>query len=158
MAFGLGKLFGKKAVELKVASKNIENKDLMEALVDGSLLIAYSKDGKLDADEEAGIKDRLNTTPKLKSFGPLVMDRFNETNNALKAGYISARMRILRELEDVKSDRNDATDVFAAMLESALADGKLHTKEKAELLLVANKLSLNVSDFVNLDDIPVDDE
>lgn len=158
MAFGLGKLFGKKAVELKVASRNLENKDLMEAAVDGMLLMAYSKDKSLDAAEETQIKELLRTHPKLGSFGEAVTERFNLTNAALKAGYISARVRILREIEDVKSDANDKADVFAAILEVALADGKLHKAERAELVAISSKLSVDVGSFVNLDEIPVDAE
>jgi len=144
----LKKAFGGKAVELKVAARNIENKDLMEAAVDGMLLMAYSEDKKLGDDEKSQIEGLLRTNPKLSGFGTAVMDRFNQTNDALKAGYISARIRILREIEDVKHVRQDAEDVFAAILEVALGDGNVSDAERGELNTIAQKLGLRVEDFI----------
>ena len=101
--FGLKRLLGGKANELKVVSKKIENRNLMEAIVGGQLLIAYSEDRNLDDGERAKIEGLLRTNPNLSSFGNELTDYFNQTNNALKAGYITARLRILREIEEIKS-------------------------------------------------------
>lgn len=146
--FGLGKLLGGKAKELKVASKKVENRNLMEAIVGGQLLIAYSEDRTLDDSERAKIEGLLRTNPNLTSFGNEMTDYFNQTNNALKAGYITARLRILREIEEIKNSSSDAQDVMGNLMEVALADGNISEAEEKELKTIAGKLGQNLEDFL----------
>lgn len=146
--FGLKKLLGGKTKELKVAANKIENRNLMEAIVSGMLLIAYSQDKTLDDKEKTKIEGLLRTNPKLSNFGPELTDYFNQTNAALKAGYIAARVRILREIEDVKNHTNDAQDVMANLLEVALEDGEISEAEMKELAAISNKLGINLDDYL----------
>ena len=146
--FGLKRLLGGKANELKVVSKKTENRNLMEAIVGGQLLIAYSEDRNLDDGERAKIEGLLRTNPNLSSFGNELTDYFNQTNNALKAGYITARLRILREIEEIKNNPNEAQDVMGNLLEVALADGNISEAEEKELKAIASKLNQNLDDFL----------
>lgn len=143
-----GKMFNRKKAAVKIAAARIENKDLMEAIVGGQLLLAYSNDRKLDDDERSQIEELLRTNSKLEVFGGEVIEYFRKTNDALKAGYITSRVRILREIGEVARDRNDAVDVLANVLEVALHDGSISDAEEKELIAIATALNLNLKDYL----------
>ncbi|MGU5794304.1 TerB family tellurite resistance protein [Aeromonas hydrophila] len=145
--FGLGKLLGGKAKELKVASKKIENRNLMEAVTGGMLLLGYCEDGKLSEEKRLKIEGLLRTNASLAAFGSEMTDYFNQVNASLQAGYIPARIRILREIAEVKSSVNDAQDVLGNVLEIAVQDGISPSEEK-ELTAIAQTLGLNLADFM----------
>ncbi|MDA7135188.1 hypothetical protein PJ021_17315 [Escherichia coli] len=47
-----GKLFGKKVASAKVELKKVENRDLMEAIIGGCLLVSAA-DGEIEKEETA---------------------------------------------------------------------------------------------------------
>ncbi|MCX7132500.1 TerB family tellurite resistance protein [Aeromonas sp.] len=145
--FGIGKLFGKKAAAARGELKKMENRDLMEAVVGGCMLIAFA-DGECEESELKTIESLLRTSKALEGFGHEVTDTMNRFTERLHAGYRVARLEIMREIGDVKSNRNEAEDVLVAMLTVALADGEIEPEEQKELDAVATTLGLRLADYV----------
>lgn len=138
--------FGKKARAAKNEIKKFEKRDLMEATVGGCLLIAFA-DGDCEESELKTIDSLLRTNKALEGFGHELTDTINRFTERLKAGYRVARVEILREIEQVKGDRQEAEDVLITMLTIAEADGEIEAAEQKELDNVAERLGLRISDY-----------
>ena len=141
--FGLKKkLFG-----AKVAAKKMENRDLMEAMVGGCLLIAFA-DGDCEEAELLKMDEVLRTSKSLEGYGSELTDTINRFVARLKAGYIIGRAEILREINDVKGSQTEKEDVLLAMLTVAMSDGQIEPEEQKELTQVAQRLGLRIEDYV----------
>ena len=142
-----GKFLGKKAGAVKAEVKKLENRDLLEAVVGGCLLIAAAN-GDIEDSEVKKIDSLLRTNKNLEHFGSEITDRVNRFSERLQSGYRVARAEILREIEDIKSDQQQKEDVLLNMLTIAEADGEIEPAEQKELETVAQRLGLRISDYV----------
>lgn len=147
MAFGIGKFFGKKAVVAKENLKRLENRDLMEAMVGGCMLIAFA-DGECEESELKKIDQILSSSKALEGFGNEINITIDRYAKRLEAGYRIGRMEILREIDDVKGSQQEKEDVFLAMLTVYEADGEIEEAERKELDAVAKRLGLRVEDYM----------
>ncbi|WP_331253421.1 TerB family tellurite resistance protein [Aeromonas hydrophila] len=89
----------------------------------------------------------LRTNKALEGFGHELTDTVNRFTERLKAGYRVARVEILREIEEVKGNRQEAEDVLVTMLTIAEADGEIEEAEQKELTTVADRLGLRIADY-----------
>jgi len=142
-----GKLFGKKVNQAKAEVKKFENRDLLEAVVGGCLLVAAA-DGDIEDSEVKKIDSLLRTNKNLEHFGSEITELVNRFSERLQSGYRVARAEILREIEDIKSDPQQKEDVLLNMLTIAEADGEIEPAEQKELETVAQRLGLRISDYV----------
>ena len=142
-----GKLFGKKVTVAKENLKRLENRDLMEAMVGGCLLIAFA-DGDCEEAELLKMDEVLRTSKSLEGYGAELTDTINRFTARLKAGYIIGRAEILREINDVKGSQTEKEDVLLAMLTVAMSDGQIEPEEQKELTQVAQRLGLRIEDYV----------
>ena len=142
-----GKLFGKKVTVAKENLKLLENRDLMEAMVGGCLLIAFA-DGDCEEAELLKMDEVLRTSKSLEGYGAELTDTINRFVARLKAGYIIGRAEILREINDVKGSQTEKEDVLLAMLTVAMSDGQIEPEEQKELTQVAQRLGLRIEDYV----------
>ena len=142
-----GKLFGKKVNQAKAEVKKFENRDLLEAIVGGCLLVAAA-DGEIEDSEVKKIDSLLRTNKNLEHFGSEITELVNRFSERLQSGYRVARSEILREIEDIKSDPQQKEDVLLNMLTIAEADGEIEAAEQKELDVVAQRLGLRISDYV----------
>lgn len=142
-----GKLFGKKVTVAKENLKRLENRDLMEAMVGGCLLIAFA-DGECEEAELLKMDEVLRTSKSLEGYGAELTDTINRFTARLKAGYIIGRAEILREINDVKGSQTEKEDVLLAMLTVAMSDGQIEPEEQKELTQVAQRLGLRIEDYV----------
>ena len=142
-----GKLFGKKVNQAKAEVKKFENRDLLEAIVGGCLLVAAA-DGDIEDSEVKKIDSLLRTNKNLEHFGSEITELVNRFSERLRSGYRVARAEILREIEDIKSDQQQKEDVLLNMLTIAEADGEIEPAEQKELETVAQRLGLRISDYV----------
>lgn len=142
-----GKLFGKKVNQAKAEVKKFENRDLLEAIVGGCLLVAAA-DGGIEDSEVKKIDSLLRTNKNLEHFGSEITELVNRFSERLQSGYRVARAEILREIEDIKSDQQQKEDVLLNMLTIAEADGEIEPAEQKELETVAQRLGLRISDYV----------
>ena len=62
------KLFGKKVAAAKVELKKVENRDLMEAIVGGCLLVSAA-DGEIEKEETSKLDQLIRSNPRLAHFG-----------------------------------------------------------------------------------------
>ena len=142
-----GKFLGKKAGAVKAEVKKLENRDLLEAVVGGCLLIAAA-DGDIEDSEVKKIDSLLRTNKNLEHFGSEITELVNRFSERLQSGYRVARAEILREIEDIKGDQQQKEDVLLNMLTIAEADGEIEPAEQKELDTVAQRLGLRISDYV----------
>ena len=140
--FGIGKkLFGAKR-----AVKKLENRDLMQAIVGGCLLVAAA-DGEISKNESAQIDIQIRANKNLEHFGPEITSTVNLYTEQLQASFRIGRMTILREIRDIKNNPADAEEVFVNMLTVAEGDGDISEQELKVLAEVGTELGLRLKDF-----------
>lgn len=142
-----GKSFGKKVTVAKENLKRLENRDLMEAMVGGCLLIAFA-DGDCEEAELLKMDEILRTSKSLEGYGSELTDTINRFTAHLKTWYILGRAEILREINDVKGSQTEKEDVLLAILTVAMSDGQIEPEEQEELTQVAQRLGLRIEDYV----------
>jgi len=138
----LKKKFGEGKAELK----KVENRDLMEAIVGGSLLVAAS-DGSIDDEELISLEKQIESNPSLSHFGSEIGKEIHRFEKMLDSGFRLGKMKIMREISDVKSSPEESEEVFVNMLTIAEADGEIDDKELAILKEVGKTLNINLSEF-----------
>ncbi|MFZ5938735.1 tellurite resistance protein [Pseudomonas putida] len=140
--FGIGKkLFGAKR-----AVKKLENRDLMQAIVGGCLLVAAA-DGEISKNEAAQIDIQIRANKNLEHFGQEITATVNLFTEQLQAGFRLGRMNIMREIADIKNNPLDAEEVFVNMITVAEGDGNISPEELKVLADVGVQLGLRPKDF-----------
>jgi tellurite resistance protein TerB len=138
--------FKKKLFGAKVAAKKIENRDLMQAIVGGCLLVAAA-DGEISKNEAAQIDIQIRANKNLEHFGSEITSTVNLYTEQLQAGFRLGRMNIMREIRDIKNNPADAEEVFVNMLTVAEGDGEISAPEMKVLAEVGTELGLRLKDF-----------
>ncbi|NIZ28950.1 tellurite resistance TerB family protein [Escherichia coli] len=136
------KLFGKKVAAAKVELKKVENRDLMEAIVGGCLLVSAA-DGEIEKEETSKLDQLIRSNPRNE-----ITSTINRYTEQLEAGFRVGRMNILREIDDIKNDPKEAEEVFVNMLTIAEADGQIEPEEQKVLEEVGRRLGLRVEDYL----------
>lgn len=142
----LGKLFGKKASNAVAELKKVENRDLMQAICAGCLLVA-SADGEIEKSEKDALEASVRANPSLQHFGNEITETINRFSEMLAAGGNLARVKIMREIADIKNTPSDAEEAFACMLDIAQADGEIEAAELKILTEIGRTLNLRPQDF-----------
>ena len=138
--------FKKKLGGAKIAAKKMENRDLMQAVVGGCLLVAAA-DGEISKNESAQIDIQLRANKNLEHFGQELTTTVNLFTEQLQAGFRLGKMNILREIADIKANPADAEEVFVNMLTVAEGDGSISDAELKVLGEIGNTLGLRLKDF-----------
>lgn len=141
MGFFSKKLFGAKA-----SVKKLENRDLMQAIVGGCLLVAAA-DGEISKNESAQVDLQIRANKNLEHFGAEITKQVNLFTEQLQAGFRLGRMNIMREIRDIKNNPADAEEVFVNMLTVAEGDGDISPEEMKVLIEVGTELGLRPKDF-----------
>lgn len=139
-------LFGKKAGDVKAEIKKLENRDLMQAIVGACILIAGA-DGDLEASELDTIEKAIRSNPALSHFGPEITTTMGQFKDQLAAGFRLAKVKIMREIADIKNNPADAEEVFVNAITIAEADGEIEPAELAVLTEIGRNLGLRLQDF-----------
>ena len=140
--FGIGKkLFGAKKVV-----KKLENRDLMQAIVGGCLLVAAA-DGEISKHEAAQIDLQIRANKNLEHFDSEITNQVNLFTEQLQAGFRLGRMNIMREIKDIANNPMDAEEVFVNMLTVAEDNGNISPEELKVLGEIGQMLGLRVKDF-----------
>lgn len=140
------KLFKKQAAAAKQEVKKIENRDLMEAIVGGCLLVAAA-DGEIEKEETETLEKLLSSNKALEGFGNEIGQTMNRFEKQLDAGFRIGKMKILREIRDIAKDPQDAEEVFINMITIAESDGEVEPEEVAILAEVGKELGLSLRDY-----------
>lgn len=141
-----GNLIGKKLADGKQELKKIENRDMMEAIVGGCLLVAAA-DGEISDDELLALDSQISANESLSHFGAEIGKVMNRFEAQLKTGFRIGKMKILREIGDIKSNPEEAEEVFVNMLTIAESDGEIDAGELAVLKEVGGKLGIRLADY-----------
>ena len=128
---------------LKILKKKIENRNLLEAIIGGSLLVAAA-DGEIQEEELASLGRQIQANPALAHFGAEIEKTINKFEQMLNAGIRLGKMKILRELDDIKKNPDHAEEVFVNMLTIAEADGKIDPSELEILKEVGDYLNVSL--------------
>ena len=138
--------FSRKANTAKAAVKKLENRDLMQAIVGGCLLVAAA-DGEISKNESAQVDLQIRANKNLEHFGSEITSQVNLFTEQLQAGFRLGRMNIMREIAEIKNNPMDAEEVFVNMLTVAEGDGSISEPELKVLVEIGNLLGLRPKDF-----------
>jgi tellurite resistance protein TerB len=141
-----GKMFGKKKAQVTAEVRKFENRDLMEAVVGGCLLVAYA-DGTVEDSELANLEAQIQANPSMEHFGAEIGKTINRFMGMFDAGFRLGKMKVLREIADIKTNPEEAEEVFVSMITIAEADGEIDAKEIEVLKEVGKALGLSLKDF-----------
>ncbi len=142
----IGKLFKKKAQSAAVEMKKIENRDLMEAIIGGAILIAAA-DGEIEPEELMSLEKLVASNDNLAHFGPEIGKTISKFESLFDAGFRMGKMKVLREIGDIKNNPSEAEEVFINMLTIAEADGEIEPEELVILKEVGQALGVRLSDY-----------
>ena len=145
--FGFLKKMNKAGAAISEKAVKAENKDLMEAMVGAATLIAFA-DGELEDEEIAAIDAILKNTKALQAFGSEPAQEFDRLCTVLGAGYRMGRLEVMKEISDVKGNKDESEMVLVMAIEVAYADGECEPEETKELEAIAQKLGLRLTDYM----------
>lgn len=143
----LGKLFGKKAGEAKANFKKIENRNLLEAICAGSVLV-MAADGDIEKSETIALEQIIRANDSVNHFGAEIQTTIQKFVDMINAGGASARVKIMREIGDIKNVPSEAEEAFAVMVDIALADGEIEAPERKVLENIGRTLGVRIEDFI----------
>ncbi|PTU03211.1 tellurite resistance protein [Pseudomonas sp. HMWF031] len=144
--FGLKKLLGKHTGNAQAEMKKVVNRDLMQAIVGGGLLVAAA-DGEIEPSEVSKLDELIRANPSLSHFGSEITETINRFTAQLNANFQVGRLAIKRELADVKNCQQDAEEAFVNMIAIAQADGEIEPAELVVLKEIGLHFGLRLSDF-----------
>lgn len=139
----IGKLFGKKANELKNEVKKMENRDLAEGLVGACLLVAAA-DGEIEPEELESLNKQLGAHPALQGFGGEIGKMVDKFSAQLDAGFLIGKMQIMREIADCASSTEESEDIIVAAYTIAMSDGEMEPEEAKILGEISSKVGVNL--------------
>lgn len=142
----LDSFFSKKAAAAKAEVKRIENRDLMQATVGAMVLVAFA-DGECAREELERIDKLIAANDKLAHFGQELHATMNRYVELMEAGARLGEIKILREIEDVKDNGDEAEEVLVCAIEIAEAQMPIDEKEMKVLAKIGRTLGLRLSDY-----------
>lgn len=142
----MSKFLGKKTAEVKANLQKIENKDFMEAIVGACILIAYA-DGDCEESELKTMESVISANDQLKHFGGEISTTISKFHTLMQAGPRIGKMKILREIADLKADEKGKEEVFVTAITIAEADGEIEPQEQVVLKEIGQTLGLSLKDF-----------
>lgn len=142
----IGKLIRNKAKSAKASAAKYENRDLMEAVVGGSLLISAA-DGHISDEELESLEKLIGANEKLSHFGEEIHKTIEKFSAKLSAGFRLGKIHIMREIADIDADDEGKEDAFVTMYEVAAADGEIDSDEEAMLTEIGKKMGINLKEF-----------
>lgn len=138
--------FKKKLFGALNASKRVENRDKMQAIVGGLLLMA-SADGSISQAESDQVALQIRANKNLEHFGAEITKQVALYTEQLQAGFRLGKMNIMREIKDIAHDPLDAEEVIVNMITLAESENGIDEKELGVLKEVASLLGVNLANF-----------
>lgn len=145
--FGIGKIFKKKAAAAAVAVHKVENRDLMEAIVAGSILVAYA-DGDCSAAELTKLQGIIESNDNLKHFGSEIGQTVDKYSRMMENGARLAKVKLMNELKDIAADEEQKLEAFIIAIEIADADGEIDEAEDKVLREIGRTYGLNPDAYI----------
>ena len=139
-------IFKKKGAKAAKSIAKIENRDLMQAIVAGSMLVAAA-DGEIEPEEMDSLGKIIASNDSLKHFGNEIDNTIQKYKDILDAGFLLGKTKLKRELEDISSNQEHAEEVFVTMITIAQADGELEPDEYKVLVEMGRVLGQNLASY-----------
>ncbi len=132
---------GQKAIRL-------ENGDLVEAVVFGSVMMAHA-DGDLEDSELENLQKQLEGNDIFEGFPQAELGKMiDKACGYFKMGAIMGNKKCSDELKDVKNNPKHADEVMTAVLTIAFADGEFEESERKCAEKIAGILNVRLKDYV----------
>lgn len=139
--FGMGKALG----GLFRSAKKVENRDLMEAILGGNLLVAAA-DGEIEKEESQKIERLARSSDNLKHFGSEIPKAIQKMADWLEADFGLGRSRIMKEIRDVANNDEQVEEVMLNMIAVAKADGEVEPGERRVIEEIARELGYRLTE------------
>jgi len=140
MAFGLLKKLGKSA-------KQVQNQNVMEAIIAGSMLIAAA-DGEIEKKEIDTLDKLLVNNELLSAFKPAeIRKTIDRYAGILEAGFRVGKLKMLKEIGDISDNAEQSEEVFVTALTIAEADGEIEPAELVVLKEIGRTLGINLANY-----------
>jgi tellurite resistance protein TerB len=140
-------MFKKKVAAASATLHKVENRDLMEAIVAGAILVAYA-DGDCSAEELTKLQGIIESNDNLKHFGSEIGTTIDKYAAMFESGARLARVKLMKELEDVKGDESQKIEAFIIAIEIADADGSIDDNEYKVLKDIGKAFGLNPDSYI----------
>lgn len=140
-------LFKKKAAAAKVTLHKVENRDLMEAIVAGAVLVAFA-DGDCSSDELEKLQGIIESNDNLAHFGSEIGVTIDKYSAMYESGARLAKVKLMKELKDVAADEAQKEEAFIIAIEIADADGDIDEDELKVLKDIGKALGLNADNYI----------
>lgn len=141
------KMFKKKAAAAQVTLHKVDNRDLMEAIVAGAVLVAYA-DGDCSAEELTTLQGIIENNDNLKHFGSEIGTTIDKYSGMYESGKRLAKVKLMKELADVQADEEQKIEAFIIAIEIADADGDIDDAELAILKEIGKQYGLNPDNYI----------
>lgn len=138
-------MFGKFARSLFRGAKKVENRDLMEAIVGGGLLVAAA-DGDISKEELAKLEKLISGNENLKHFGAEIGKTIRRFADLLEGDFLVGRSKIMREIRDIQGNDEHVEDVVLNVLAISKSDGEIDAQERKVIEDIARELGYRLSE------------
>ena len=138
-------MFGKLAGRLFRGAKKVENRDLMEAIVGGGLLVSAA-DGDIEKEELSKLEKLIAGNENLKHFGAEIGKTIRRFTDLLEGDFLVGRSKIMREIRDIQGNDEHVEDVVLNVLAIAKADGEIEPEERKVIEEIARELGYRLSE------------
>lgn len=140
-------IFKKKAAAAKVTLHKVENRDLMEAIVAGAVLVAFA-DGDCSAEELEKLQGIIESNDNLAHFGSEIGATIDKYSSMYESGARLAKVKLMKELKDVQGDESQKEEAFIIAIEIADADGEIDEDELKILKDIGKAFGLNPDNYI----------
>jgi tellurite resistance protein TerB len=129
------------------SAKQVQNQNVMEAIVAASLLVA-SADGEIEKKEIDTLDKLLSNNDLLSAFKPAeIRKTIDRYAGILEAGFRVGKVKMLREIGDISDNADHSEEVFVTALTIAEADGEIEPEELAVLKEIGRTLGINLANY-----------
>lgn len=140
-------VFKKKAKAAQISMKKVENRDLMEAIVAGAIIVAYA-DGDCSPEELTKLQGIIESNDSLLHFGSEIGATIDKYSAMYEAGARLAKAKLMKEIKDVSSSEEEKLEAFLIAVEIADADGDIDETEYAMLKEIGKAFGLNPDTYI----------
>lgn len=148
---GLLKIFGRKAGNAVAEASNkivrMENKDLVEGVVYGCVLMAHA-DGDLETEELENLHKQLDANEIFDGFPKQELGKMIDRAVAFyEVGKLMGDRKCLKQITEVAKNPEWAEEVMMAVMTIAAADGEIEPAEVKAGEAIAKALGLKFNEF-----------
>lgn len=133
--------------KLTKSAKQVQNANLMEAIVAGCMLVAAA-DGTVEKSELDKLDKLLTSNDSLSAFKPADIRKvISRYQNVLEADFGVGQAKMLKEIGEISDNAEDCEQVFLNMIAIAKSDGEIEPAELTALTKVARSLGISLEEY-----------